>query len=54
MARNFQRIFAVHLIVILSVAVLEAVGRFSMTYDLSCVLNTPPVSLTGIAMGASG
>jgi len=54
MAGVFQCIFAVHFFVRLFIAVFEAVSRFSMTYDLSTVLNTPPASFTGIVMGASG
>ena len=54
MAGEFQCVFSVHLIVRLFIAVLEAVSRFSMTYDLSSLLNTPPASFTGIEMGAGG
>ena len=54
MAWVFQCVFAVFVIVRLFIAVFEAVSRFSMTYDLSTVLNTPPASFTGIAVGASG
>jgi len=52
--RDYKCVFVFHLIATLFVAVLEAVSRFSMTYDLSFVLNTPPASFTGIEVSASG